>query len=78
MSDQNYYEGISHTVCLKSTILKLCEHCDEHIGPPDNDIAHDINHYLSKHGYKLLHVGQEWAEDEEGKSTHVTVAIVGR
>jgi hypothetical protein len=35
-----------------------------------------VNHYL-KHGYKLLHVGQETSRANEGLY-HATVAVLGR
>jgi hypothetical protein len=78
MTNQKPYEDISHTVYLSSNIGKACEHCGEYIGAPSNDVAHGINHYISKHGYRLLHVGQEWSEDNQGKTIHHTVAIVGK
>ena len=78
MATQNYYEGISHTVYLSSNIGKQCEHCNYSVGAPIRDVPDDINHYLDNHGYKLLHVGQEYSEDNEGKTIHFTVAVVGR
>jgi hypothetical protein len=35
-----------------------------------------INHLL-EHGWLLLHVGSEWARDENGRSISHTVAILG-
>ena len=42
-----------------------------------NCIDDAINHVL-QHGWRLLHVGAEWGEDEEGKSVSHTVAILGK
>jgi len=79
MPKQTQFKDISHTVYLSSNIGKNCEHCDYWIGPPkNNDFSSGINHYLSKHDYKLLHVGQEASEDRDGRTIHFTVAIVGR
>jgi len=43
----------------------------------DGRIDERINHLL-KHGYKLLHVGQETTTDPDGKPWHTTVAILGK
>jgi len=77
MTTQNSFIGIKHTVYISSNIGKRCEHCNYHIGAPDKDVVDGINHYIDNHGYKLLHVGQEWSEDNQGKTIHHTVAIVG-
>lgn len=77
MTTQNDLLEIKHTVYLSSNIGKRCEHCDYSIGAPDKDVPDGINHYIDHHGYKLLHVGQEYSEDNEGKTIHHTVAIVG-
>ena len=37
-----------------------------------------INHVLQHDGWRLLHIGSEWDEDEEGKSVSHTVAFFGK
>lgn len=37
---------------------------------------HNVNHYLQEHRYKLLHVGQESAQDNDGNPYHSTVAVL--
>jgi len=67
---------IFHTAYLSSNLGKGCDRCDYSLGF-DKDISDGINHYLTKHGYKLLHVGQEWSRDDDGKTIHHTVAVLG-
>ncbi len=76
----NYYDGIMHVVYISTNIGTCCEHCDEPIGlagPGDHRLAESINHYIEKHGYKLLHVGTETTGDSEGSPWHTTVALLG-
>lgn len=76
MTMQNIYEGIEHIVHISTNIGKSCEHCSEWVGA--DRFAESVNHYLEKHGYKLLHVGSECDLDEEGKPCHHTVAVLGK
>ncbi len=43
--------------------------------PPDTSTR--INHYLKK-GYKLLHIGQETVDGQDGEPRQCTVAILGQ
>lgn len=75
------YDGIKHTVHLSTNIGKACEHCSESVGGASLDIpklAESINHYIEKHGYRLLHVGTETTEDDRGNPHQTTVAVVGK
>jgi hypothetical protein len=36
-----------------------------------------LNHYISVHGYYILHIGQETSTDMEGRPWQSTVAILG-
>lgn len=70
------YKGISHVVHISTNISKSCEHCKEFID--SEELGTSINHYIDKHGYKLLHVGTETIHDMDGKPWHTTVAVVGK
>jgi hypothetical protein len=37
-----------------------------------------INHYLSKHNYKLLNTGTESAEASDGSFVHDTAVLLGK
>lgn len=81
MPSQDYYEGIRHVVHVSTNIGARCELCGESIGvvPGGNHrLAESINHYLERHGYKLLHVGTETSNDMEGKPWHSTVGVLGK
>jgi hypothetical protein len=65
-----------HVVHISTNITTGCAHCKQRIG--GEDFAESVNHYLEKHGYKLLHVGSETTHDSDGGSWHSTVAIVGK
>ena len=75
MATENYYEGIGHIVQIDTDKSTRCEHCAFEIGG-DNFVP-SVNHYIEKHGYKLLHVGQRAYEDEGMPVSH-TVAILGK
>ncbi len=64
---------VQNVVKVSDIELVQCPIC--HTLPPDN-VAEAINHYL-KHGYKLLHVGQETSRD--GNSLwQSSVAFLGK
>ena len=73
---QALHEGISHVVHLSTNIGKGCEHCGTFID--SEDLAKSINHYITTHGYRLLHTGSETIHGSDGKPWHTTVAIVGK
>ena len=76
MTTKNYYEDVSHIVYITSNVSKGCEICAFPIG--GDKFAESINHYIEKHGYKLLHAGSETIPDMMGNPFHVTVALVGK
>ena len=76
MTRQNICEGIGHVVHISTNIGTSCEHCSEWVGT--DRFAALVNHYLEKHGYKLLHVGSESDLDAEGKPCYHTVAVLGK
>ena len=76
MAKGNYYEDVTHVVNISTNVGKGCEHCDELIGM--DSFTESINHYIKKHGYKLLHVGTETSADSVGKPWHSVVAVLGK
>ena len=54
-----------------------CPVCGADICVRGEQINGAINHVL-QHGWRLLHVGAEFDQDEEGKSITTTVAILGK
>ena len=76
MTAENYYRGISHVVYISTNVSTGCEHCSMQIG--FENFAESINHYIKKHGYKLLHVGTETSTSSNGEPWHSSVAILGK
>ena len=65
---------IQQVVQLSSSSIGVpCKHC----GPiRSNGFASEIDHYIQKHGYRLLHVGQQTEEGTDGP-WQTTVAVLG-
>ena len=76
MESKNYYKGIDHVVHISTDVFTGCIHCSFAI--PGDDFASSVNHYIEKHGYKLLHIGTETRGDDSGKPWHSSVAILGK
>jgi len=76
MTGQDYYKGVEHVVHISTNVSKTCEFCAFSIDTENFDGS--INHYISDHGYKLLHVGQETHRDLMGHPLQVTVAVLGK
>jgi len=78
------YDGVRHTIELRSGTGKKCQHCDFWVGPDQThaaDLGDQINHYIEYHDYKLLHVGTDTDTDYDGQNytKHpVAIAIVGK
>jgi len=69
-----------HTIYLSTGIQEggKCEFCDFQINDC-HKLSDKINHYLEKHNYTLLHIGQETGRDiDNGKAWHDTIAIIGQ
>ncbi len=76
MESSNLYEGIGHVVHISTNVTTGCEHCRHRIG--GNEFAQSVNHYINEHGYRLLHVGSESSDDDEGRLWNFTVAVLGQ
>jgi len=75
MEAENHYKDIKHVIQLNSDKEYQCELCR----PLDvrRDLTENINHLITKHDYKLLHIGPETKHANDSGSWHYTVAILG-
>jgi len=74
MTEKNYYENVKQVVYLSNDDGMACNECN---GLTDRNLASRINHYISTHGYKLLHVGQETGNSDDG-IYHFSIAVLGK
>jgi len=74
MQEKNLYSKMTHIVHAVTHMRKSCPHCRKIF----NDFDEDVNHYIKEHGYKLLHVGTETQNDNEGRLWQSTAAVLGR
>lgn len=63
-------------VHVSTNISRGCPECGHGIG--GDKFEDSVNHLIQQHGYKLLHVGAERDDDQEGKTIHHTVAVLGK
>ncbi len=72
-------DEIKHIIHISSKNEPRCELCEHnHISENLYNIDFAVNHYIDKHGYKLLHIGSENLRDEEGNLLTHSAAIVGK
>ena len=74
MSAENYCEGIKEILQIMPENVQRCPLCNE----MPEDFAGTVNHYLAKHGYKLLHVGTQSSLHENGDVVHDVTAVLGK
>ncbi|WP_131782774.1 hypothetical protein [Legionella gresilensis] len=77
----NNAADISHVLYLSSCIeVTKCQECSELFNSKGRkaDMDEQINHYLQKHEYKILHIGAETDNSSNGGLWHSTVAMLGR
>jgi hypothetical protein len=61
---------------VSSGVSQKCPACSEFLeGRPFWERS--VNHVLG-HGWRLLHVGSEAEHDNDGKTIHFTVAVLGK
>jgi hypothetical protein len=68
-------EDMMAVVHLSTDVMTGYKICGQPVGGEHFQDA--INHYLTKHGYSLLHVGSETIHGLDGKPWHTTVAVLG-
>lgn len=66
-------KAVARVSSLESSRCNFCSH------PIDGTVNFEasVNHYLTVHGCKILHVGQEDVPDDQNKPWASTVAILG-
>jgi hypothetical protein len=68
---------VRRTVCVSTSQGGRCDHCERSVGCFDSEgLAGSINHYISEHGYELMHVGQQTDHDQQGNPWQSTVAVL--
>ncbi len=76
MRGHSEYLDVSEVVCVKSDSETYCKQCS--ITPfHSSEFEGAVNHLISAHGYRILHVGQE-TELKRETPIHKTVAVLGR
>jgi hypothetical protein len=65
---------IQSVVQISTNVSEGCKHCYHPIG--SEHFAESINHYITEHGYRVLHVGQQTEHAPEGP-WHSMVAVLG-
>lgn len=76
MAKESIYDGVATVVYISSNIMEGCKECGTTID--GGEFAESVDHYISKHGYKLLHVGTETSRSSEGSPWHSTIAVLGK
>lgn len=72
MAEKNNYQGVTHVVTVTTKEDRhYCSECDK-----EYYFDSAVNHYIGKHGYKLLHVGTDTVTTAVGLK-HNTVAVLG-
>ena len=69
------YDGVKGIVEVNSDTSHGCELCDFRI--KGDEFSEAVNHYISKHGLRLLHIGNRTARDHQGELWTMSVAILG-
>ena len=69
-------ENINKVIHVSANELTSCKFCIDPV--VNNDFEGTINHYITHHGYKLLHVGTETTYSTTHNGLwHSTVAVLG-
>jgi hypothetical protein len=72
-------ETVRRATEIASNISRRCDHCNEMVGGGlgDGSVADSINHFITAHGYRLLHVGSQTNHGPNGEPWHNVVAVMG-
>lgn len=71
------FSEISNVTKITSASKIKCDCCNFILNGLD-DFSGAINHLISNHSYKLLHIGQETEKTDFGEVYQLTVAILGK
>ena len=75
MTTENYYKDIKHIIQITPQSVQRCpQPCNE----LPADFADAVNHFIAKHGYKLLHTGTQSSTDGVGDVVHDVIALLGK
>ena len=64
----------THIVKLSTDLSTACDECHYSVG---RDIGRDVDHYVTEHGYRILHVGQETVDGGDHGHCQATVVVLG-
>jgi hypothetical protein len=68
--------GVSLLVRLSTELDNICKIAD--CGAAfERDVVAGANHYISEHGFRVLHVGEETRVDDENRIRHSTAIVLG-
>lgn len=73
------FPDVSQVVHFSTNEMGTCKDCPEPLSM--GSFADAINHYIQKHGYKLLHVGTETDRNSDEGTVRLwysTAAILGK
>jgi hypothetical protein len=71
---KNYYEGIREIKEITPMYMRRCDPC----GFLPSSFSDNVNHYITHHNFKLLHIGSQSGLDENGNLVSDVIAILGK
>lgn len=71
-------DDIKHIIHVSTINTTYCEFLRDGCEQKFHNFDSAVNHYIEKHGYKLLHLGSETYQKETGDVFNCTVAILGK
>lgn len=71
---EHYFDGIKHVIQITPSDVERCKTCNY----SPTDFADTINHYLTNHGYKLLHAGTQSSLHYTGDLVHDVTVLLGK
>ncbi|MBA7561066.1 hypothetical protein ES708_02701 [subsurface metagenome] len=78
VTTQKILDNIKHIIHVSTINIGLCEFFREGCEQNFHTFDFAVNHYIEKHGYKLLHIGPETHQKETGDIFNCTVAVLGK
>jgi hypothetical protein len=68
--------NIGRVVHISTSTVARCHFCEKVIGGSDN-FESSTEHYMTQHGFRILHIGTETSRTPNGELWHSTVAVLG-
>lgn len=72
---ENVYSGVKSVVEVSSDVSRSCELCDFFV--KHDEFSEAVNHYISNHGFRLLHVGNKTVRDYNDHPCDTLIAVLG-